>query len=166
MTLTKTILAATVALALPLAALAQDSASSGENPFRLLKGNQYGIVSIPGMVDTLPETSKNVIEDQTVLHRPGGGVRVFRLYGAVPQHYHMRSDAILYILKGRGMFKIEDEDPVEAGPGDMLFWAAGTQHGNPEVIEGPIDVLVFDLPTRDPSDTIWANPREAPSFLE
>ena len=162
------IVALTVTAAVAVAAVSLTAPASAQdaNPHRMQRGNQYGVISIPGMTATLPATSENVIEDQTVLERPGGGVRVFRLYDAVPLHYHNDSDAILYVLTGRGRFQIADEEPIEAGAGDMLFWAAGTMHGTPEILEGPIDVLVVDLPTRDPTDTIWANPKDAPSFLK
>jgi mannose-6-phosphate isomerase-like protein (cupin superfamily) len=138
---------------------------SDDNPVKLIKGNHYGIINIPKFIKLLPEKSDGIIKSKTVLERPGGGVRVFRLYDAVPQHYHLESDAILYILSGKARFKIENEDLIEAGKGDLLFWSKGTIHGNPEIVEGPVDVLVFDIPARDESDTIWADPTKAPGFL-
>lgn len=141
------------------------AASAQENPVQIQHGNEYGIVSVPDYVALLPKESKKVIEDQTIVKRPDAGVRVFRIYDRIPQHYHMESDAYLYILSGKARFKVGDAPAQVAGPGDLLFWGKGVEHGNPEIIEGPIDILVFDAPSRNPSDVVWMNPTEAPGFL-
>lgn len=147
------------------AALIATSAFAQENPVQVQHGNEYGIVNVADYIALLPEQSKKVIEDQTIVRRPDAGVRVFRLYDRIPQHYHLESDAYLYILSGKARFKVGDAPAQIAGAGDLLFWGKGVEHGNPEIIEGPVDVLVFDAPSRDPSDVVWMNPTEAPDFL-
>lgn len=154
-----------LSLQMTLPVSAQETEAPSVNPFVLQEGNKFGAASVADFQKMLPRTSDKVIEDVTIVRRPGAGVRVFRLYAAVPQHYHSGSDAYLYILSGRARFRVGGRD-VEAKAGDLLFWAAGIMHGNPEILEGPVDVLVFDSPGRDPSDTFWASPGDAPGFLK
>lgn len=128
-------------------------------------GNSYGIINIDEYVKLLPETNKGIIKDVRLIDREYAGVRIFRLYDEVPMHYHAKSDAYLYILNGKAEFYLADKGPVVAGKGDLLFWAKGTPHGNGKILEGPLDVLVFDAIARDPSDVIWVDPSTQKKFL-
>ncbi|MFL1895256.1 cupin domain-containing protein [Aquimarina sp. 2-A2] len=137
-------------------------AQEGKKP---LMGNSYGIINIDEYVNLLPETTPGSIKDIRLIDREHAGVRIFRLYDEVPMHYHAKSDAYLYILNGKAEFFIEDKGPTVAGKGDLLFWGKGTAHGNGKIIEGPLDVLVFDALARDPSDVIWVDPSTQKKFL-
>lgn len=128
-------------------------------------GNSYGIINVDEYVKLLPENNEGIIKDVRLIDREYAGIRVFRLYDEVPMHYHAKSDAYLYILNGKAEFYVADKGPVVAGKGDLLFWAKGTPHGNGKILEGPLDVLVFDAVARDPSDVIWIDPATQQRFL-
>lgn len=132
---------------------------------RPLSGNSYGIINIDEYVTLLPKNHNGIIKDIRLLDREHAGVRIFRLYDEVPMHYHAKSDAYLYILNGKAEFYVDDKGPIIAGKGDLLFWKKGTAHGNGKIIEGPLDVLVFDAIARDPSDVIWIDPSTQKKFL-
>jgi mannose-6-phosphate isomerase-like protein (cupin superfamily) len=137
-------------------------AQEGKRP---LSGNSYGVINIDAYVKLLPENHKGIIKDIRLIDREHAGVRIFRLYDEVPMHYHAKSDAYLYILNGKAEFYVADKGPVVAGKGDLLFWGKGTAHGNGKILEGPLDVLVFDALARDPSDVIWVDPSTQKKFL-
>ncbi|MEM7485241.1 MAG: cupin domain-containing protein [Bacteroidota bacterium] len=128
-------------------------------------GNQYGLIHIDDYVKLLPEKHDGVIKDIHILDREHVGARVFRLYDKVPMHYHAKSDAYLYVLNGKGEFFIGDKGPIIAKKGDLIFWAKGTAHGVGNILEGPLDILVFDTLARDPSDVIWIDPATQKKFL-
>ncbi|WP_417198033.1 cupin domain-containing protein [Bizionia sp.] len=132
---------------------------------RPLSGNSYGIINIDEYVRLLPKNHNGIIKDIRLIDREHSGVRIFRLYEEVPMHYHAKSDAYLYILNGKAEFYVADKGPVVAGKGDLLFWGKGTAHGNGKILEGPLDVLVFDAIARDPSDVIWVDPSTQKKFL-
>ncbi|MFV8281203.1 cupin domain-containing protein [Christiangramia marina] len=133
---------------------------------RPMMGNQYGVLNIEEYLDLLPAENEGIIKDIRLIDREHAGVRVFRLYDKVPVHYHAKSDAYLYILNGKAKFYVADKGPITAGKGDLLFWSKGTPHGNGEILEGPLDVLVFDADARDPSDVIWVDPATQKEFLD
>ena len=137
-------------------------AQEGKRP---LSGNAYGVINIDEYVKLLPENHSGIIKDIRLIDREHAGVRIFRLYDEVPMHYHAKSDAYLYILNGKAEFYVDDKGPVVAGKGDLLFWGKGTAHGNGKILEGPLDVLVFDAIARDPSDVIWVDPSTQKKFL-
>lgn len=128
-------------------------------------GNSYGIINIDEYVTLLPKDHNGIIKDIRLIDRELAGVRIFRLYDEVHMHYHAKSDAYLYILNGKAEFYVADKGPVVAGKGDLLFWGKGTAHGNGKILEGPLDVLVFDAIARDPSDVIWVDPSTQKKFL-
>lgn len=134
-------------------------------PAKIARDKVYGIFSTDEIAALLPETSERGIGDLNILTRPRIGVRFVRLYADSPMHYHSGSDTIVYVLRDQLSYQIADADPVDVGPGDILYWAAGIPHGNPEV-NGTADLLVFDTPPRDPSDLVWSDPRDARPFLE
>ena len=54
--------------------------------------------------------------------------RVFRIYVDVPAHYHKTCDEYLFIVSGRGMFKIGEKDWFEATAGQLIFFKKSTVH--------------------------------------
>lgn len=155
---TKTILLLIMIFGLAVGSQAQDQK-------RPLQGNSFGIINIDQYRELLPENHNGVIKDIRLIDRNYAGVRIFRLYDKVPMHYHANSDAYLYILNGKAEFYVADKGPIVAGKGDLLFWSKGTSHGNGKILEGPLDVLVFDAEARDPSDVIWVDPATQKKFL-
>lgn len=151
-----------ISIAFTLLLVQTVSAQTKEKPSM---GNQYGVINIDEYVKLLPKDNDGIIKDIRLIDRGHAGVRIFRLYDEVPMHYHSKSDAYLYILSGKAEFFVADKGPITAGKGDLLFWAAGTPHGNGKIIEGPLDVLVFDAEARDPNDVIWVDPVSQKKFL-
>ena len=152
-------------LLLVLAIMSFGFTSYAQNGEGLSSGNSYGVINIDEYVDLLPKEHNGIIKDIRIIDREHAGVRIFRLYDEVPMHYHAKSDAYLYILNGKAEFYVADKGPVVAGKGDLLFWGKGTAHGNGKILEGPLDVLVFDAIARDPSDVIWVDPSTQKKFL-
>ncbi|AWH74713.1 cupin domain-containing protein [Dokdonia sp. Dokd-P16] len=152
-------------LLLVLAIISFGFTSYAQNGKGFSSGNSYGVINIDGYVDLLPKEHHGIIKDIRLIDREHAGVRIFRLYDEVPMHYHAKSDAYLYILNGKAEFYVADQGPVVAGKGDLLFWGKGTAHGNGKILEGPLDVLVFDAIARDPSDVIWVDPSTQKKFL-
>jgi mannose-6-phosphate isomerase-like protein (cupin superfamily) len=127
-------------------------------------GNNWGYLPIKEYLNTLPKTSKKAIEDRTIVNMMNGGARVFRLYKPSSPHYHSKSDAILYVLSGKGKYEVADGKTFEAGPGTMMYWKAGTPHALIELLEEPHDILVFDVGVRSPDDIIFLDPKDEGSF--
>jgi len=127
-------------------------------------GNMWGNLPVQEYLDTLPKKSNKAIEDRTIVTMPRGGVRVFRLYKPSAPHYHAKSDAILYVLSGKGTYEVGDGKIIEAKPGTLMYWRAGTPHALIELQEGPQDILVFDVGVRNPSDIIFLDPKDEGKF--
>ncbi|MCM3005073.1 cupin domain-containing protein [Priestia koreensis] len=127
-------------------------------------GNTWGGLPLQPYLDSLPKTSKKAVEDRTVVSMPKGGVRVFRLYRPSAPHYHTKSDAILYVLSGKGTYEVADGKTIEAEPGTMMYWRAGTPHALVKLTEGPQDILIFDVGVRSPSDIIYLDPKDEGKF--
>lgn len=159
---------ALAALALSSAALTASAQDTGPDEAPRIEGFRDGARS--GIVDTrdylalLPEVSDRAIVDISVNARRDGGVRLMKLYAPIPQHTHTGS-TYLYVLSGTGRFQIEDREPVEVGPGGLMYWEAGVAHGMPELVDGPVTVMAFDTPFRDPDDITYINPADAPEAL-
>ena len=56
-------------------------------------------------------------------------------------------------------FIVDGSDPVELGPGQLLFFRRNVVHSIPEIIEGPLVVFSVDTPRRDPADVTFVDPR-------
>lgn len=127
-------------------------------------GNQWGQLKLQEYIDSLPKNSKKGIEDRTIVGLPGGGARIFRLYKPSAPHYHVKSDAILYVVSGKGEYEVADGKTFTASPGTVMYWKAGTAHSLKKLIEAPHDILVFDVGVRDPDDIIFLDPKDEGSF--
>jgi len=129
-------------------------------------GGLWGALPVAEYAASLPATSEKSFEQRTLVTRPQGGVRLMRLYKATPPHYHTKSDAVIYVLAGRGRYQVADlAQPLDAGPGTLLYWGAGTPHCCVQVLQGPHDLLIFDVGVRDVNDIIFLDPRNEGAFL-
>ncbi|MFZ1012180.1 MAG: cupin domain-containing protein, partial [Terracidiphilus sp.] len=63
------------------------------------------------------------------------------------------------VIAGRGKFVVEGSEPVELGPGQLLFFRRNTVHAIPEIVEEPLVVFSVDTPRRDPSDVTFVDPQ-------
>ncbi len=48
----------------------------------------------------------------------------------------------------------------EFAPGDLLFFKSRTVHALSKILDGPVVILSFDTPRRDPKDIIFVNPED------
>lgn len=96
--------------------------------------------------------------DMRLTDEPAASSRLFRIYRSVPAHFHATCDEYLQVVSGRGVFVVEDGEPVELGPGQLLFFRRNVVHSIPEVVEGPLVVFSVDTPRRDPADVHFVDP--------
>ena len=85
---------------------------------------------------------------------------MFRIYNEVPTHFHATCDEYLLIVSGRGRFIVDGNEPVELGPGQLLFFRRNVVHSIPAILEAPLVIFSVDTPRRDPSDVIFVNPTD------
>ena len=111
------------------------------------------------IANSFPGTADTLLLDTYLTDRQSASSRVFRVYRAIPPHYHARSDEHLYVLSGRGTFWMgNEEDTAEFAPCDLLCFERGTVHAIPALLESPVVFLAIDAPRRDPKDVIFVNP--------
>lgn len=107
---------------------------------------------------TLPETAQTLLVDTYLTDREAASARVFRVYRPTPPHYHATCDEYLYVLSGRGTFWMGDaSQEATFGPGELLFFARGTVHALPSIIEEPVVFLSVDTPRRPPTDIVFVD---------
>ena len=105
-----------------------------------------------------PPTAKPMLLDIRLTDEPSASSRLFRIYRPAPAHYHKTCDEYLQVIQGRGKFIVGGGEPVELGPGQLLFFRRNTVHAIPEIVEGPLIIFSVDTPRRDPSDVTFVDP--------
>jgi mannose-6-phosphate isomerase-like protein (cupin superfamily) len=105
-----------------------------------------------------PPTAQPMLLDIRLTDEPSASSRLFRIYRPAPAHYHKTCDEYLQVIQGRGKFVVDGSDPIELGPGQLLFFRRNTVHAIPEIVEGPLVVFSVDTPRRDPSDVTLVDP--------
>lgn len=105
-----------------------------------------------------PPKADTMLLDVRLTDEPAASSRLFRVYRPVPAHYHKTCDEYLQVVTGRARFVVEGNDPVELGPGQVLFFRRNTVHGIPEILEGPLVFFCVDAPRRDPADVTFVDP--------
>ena len=86
--------------------------------------------------------------------------RLFRVYSPVPAHFHQTCDEYLQVISGRGKFIVDGGEPMELGPGQLLFFRRNVVHSIPEILEAPLVVFSVDTPRRIPTDVHFVNPAD------
>jgi mannose-6-phosphate isomerase-like protein (cupin superfamily) len=105
-----------------------------------------------------PPSAETMLLDMRLTDEAAASSRLFRIYRAVPEHYHKTCDEYLQVIAGRGKFVVDGGAPVELGPGQLLFFRRNTVHSIPEIVEEPLVVFSVDTPRRDPSDVTIVDP--------
>ena len=95
--------------------------------------------------------------DMRLTDEPEASSRLFRVYRPVPAHFHQTCDEYLQVICGRGKFIVEGSEPVELGPGQLLFFRRNMVHSIPEIVEAPLVVFAVDTPRRNPTDVHFVN---------
>src|SRR5579863_7526156 len=106
-----------------------------------------------------PDSADTMLLDMRLTDEAAASSRLFRIYKPVPAHFHQTCDEYLQVISGRGKFVVDGSDPVELGPGQLLFFRRNVVHSIPVVIEGPLVVFSVDTPRRDPADVTFVDPR-------
>ena len=104
------------------------------------------------LAQRFPPTADTMLLDMRLTDESAASSRLFRIYRPVPAHFHKSCDEYLQVILGRGKFVIEEGEPVELGPGQLLFFRRNVVHSIPEIVEGPLVVFSVDTPRRDPAD--------------
>ncbi len=118
------------------------------------------VFNLRAIAANFPATADTMLIDTRLTDEPHASARVFRVYKPVPAHFHKTCDEYLTVLSGRARFFLEDNAPIELGPGQLVFFKQSTIHGIPEILEEPFIVLAVDTPRRDPSDITFVNPAD------
>ncbi len=116
------------------------------------------VFDLAALAAKFPPTAETMLLDMRLTDEPAASSRLFRIYRPVPAHFHKTCDEYLQVIAGRGKFAVDGAEPVELGPGQLLFFRRNTVHAIPEVIEGPLVVFSVDTPRRDPTDVTFVDP--------
>ena len=68
-------------------------------------------------------------------------------------HLHKKTEEIYYILKGRGLMMIEEEQ-VEVRAGDLIPIAKNKVHAIEKISEESLELLAITTPRYNPNDVI------------
>jgi mannose-6-phosphate isomerase-like protein (cupin superfamily) len=110
------------------------------------------VFDLLALAGDFPESAETMLIDTRLTEEVAASARLFRIYTAVPAHYHATCDEYLLVVKGRARVEVEGLEPQELGPGKLLFFRRGVVHGFPEILEEPLVVFSVDTPWRDPAD--------------
>lgn len=125
------------------------SSTSGKSVFQLAE-----------LAARFPAEAETMLLDMRLTDEPAASSRLFRIYKPAPAHYHKTCDEYLLVISGRGKFVVDGGEPVELGPGQLLFFRRNTIHSIPEIVEAPLVVFSVDTPRRDPTDVTFVDPRD------
>ena len=120
---------------------------------------ETGRFDVLALAATLPETARTMLADIYLSDHAAASARIFRVYKAVPAHYHETCHEHLYVLSGRGSFWVgEATAKTEIGPGQLVVFERGAVHAIPDVLEEPLVFLAIDAPRRAPTDIVFVDP--------
>lgn len=110
------------------------------------------------LAQQFPPTADTMLLDIRLTDEPSASSRLFRVYRPAPAHFHKTCDEYLQVISGRARFVIDGADPVELGPGQMVFFRRNVVHSIPEILEEPLIFFSVDTPRRDPADVTFVDP--------
>jgi mannose-6-phosphate isomerase-like protein (cupin superfamily) len=118
---------------------------------------QTSTFDLQGLAQQFPPAAETMLIDMRLTDEAAASSRLFRIYRPVPAHFHKTCDEYLQVICGRGTFIVDGSDPIELGPGQLLFFQRNIVHSIPAVVEGPLVVFSVDAPRRDPADVHFVN---------
>ena len=116
-----------------------------------------GVFDLHAIMERFPAQSDTMLVDTRIADEASASARVFRLYKEVPPHYHATCDEYLFVLAGRGTFRLGTDAPFPIQPGQLVIFARGTVHSI-TVTDGPLVFYAVDTPRRPPTDVVFVNP--------
>ena len=128
---------------------------------------QTSTFDLQALAATFPASAETMLLDMRLTDEAAASSRLFRIYRSVPAHFHQTCDEYLQVISGRGIFVVDGGEPIELGPGQLLFFRRNVVHSIPEIVEAPLVVFSVDTPRRDPTDVHFVNPADgtAASFI-
>ena len=121
---------------------------------------QTSTFDLQSLAEQFPSTADTMLLDMRLTDEAAASSRLFRIYRPVPAHFHKTCDEYLQVICGRGTFIVDGSEPIELGPGQLLFFRRNVVHSIPEVVESPLVVFSVDTPRRDPADVHFVNPAD------
>jgi len=118
---------------------------------------QTSTFDLQALARRFPPGADTMLLDMRLTDEPEASSRLFRVYRPVPAHFHQTCDEYLQVICGRGKFIVEGSEPVELGPGQLLFFRRNMVHSIPEIVEAPLVVFAVDTPRRNPTDVHFVN---------
>ena len=119
-----------------------------------------GLFDLNALIGRFPESAQTMLVDVRLTDENAASSRMFRIYRDVPPHFHATCDEYLLVVSGRGRFVVDGLEPVELGPGQLLFFRRNVVHGIPAILEAPLVIFSVDTPRRDPSDVTFVRPED------
>ncbi len=123
---------------------------------------------VQAIAKNFPDNADTMLVDTRLTDEAEASSRVFRVYTKVPPHYHAHCDEYLFVVAGRALFSIGTKEPVEVGPGQLVFFKKGVVHAIEPIGDDPLVFLSVDTPRRDPRDITFVNPADGTpeTFIE
>lgn len=123
---------------------------------------------VQAIAKNFPDNADTMLVDTRLTDEAEASSRVFRVYTKVPPHYHAHCDEYLFVVAGRALFSIGAKEPVEVGPGQLVFFKKGVVHAIEPIGDDPLVFLSVDTPRRDPRDITFVNPADGTpeTFIE
>jgi len=115
---------------------------------------------LQALAQKFPSSAETMLLDIRLTDEASASSRLFRIYRPVPAHFHLTCDEYLQVICGRGTFVVDGGEPLELGPGQLLFFRRGVVHSIPEIVEAPLVVFSVDTPRRIPTDVHFVNPAD------
>lgn len=112
---------------------------------------------IAALAATLPATAETMLTDLRLTDETSASCRIFRVYTAVPAHFHTNSDEYLYVLSGTAEILVAENPLRTLRPGELVFFRKNTVHALPRILEHPFVVLAIDTPRRPANDIHFVN---------
>lgn len=121
---------------------------------------QTSTFDLQAIAQKFPPSADTMLLDVRLTDEPAASSRVFRIYKPVPAHFHQTCDEYLQVISGRGTFVVDGGEPLELGPGQLLFFRRNVVHSIPAILDAPLVVFSVDTPRRDPADVHFVNPAD------
>ena len=117
------------------------------------------VFDLKALAGRFPDSADTMLLDIRLTDEASASSRLFRVYRPAPAHFHRTCDEYLQVISGRGKFVVDGGQPIELGPGQLLFFRRNVVHSIPEIVEGPLVVFSVDTPRRDPADVTFVDPQ-------
>ena len=121
---------------------------------------QTSTFDLQALARKFPPSADTMLLDMRLTDEAAASSRLFRIYRPVPAHFHQTCDEYLQVICGRGKFIVDGSEPMELGPGQLLFFRCSVIHSIPEIVEAPLVVFSVDTPRRNPLDVHFVDPAD------